>query len=148
MASTVALGPVTTAVLAMLRASIALTTHVGLRVYPDSNGDAPQKATCPYVQVESIAETPFNTMGPNVDDPKWGSEGQVGIRVVSDSRSDAQISAIASVIRQVFDGRPLSVSGYGSASVAYSHVVPMQDFVGGVRSREWLVVFDFMVHQS
>jgi hypothetical protein len=148
MASTLAIGSVVTTVLAVLRASISLTTYVGLRVYPDANGMAPQTPAYPYVQVESLSETPFNTMGPSVDDPKWGSEGQVGVRIGSQTRSDAQASSIASVVKQVLDGRALNVTGYTSADVSFSNLVPIQDFAGGVTTREWLMIFDFMVHQS
>lgn len=147
MASTLALGPVTTAVLAALRAVVALTTHVGARVYPDSNGDAPQKTAYPYVQVEAQGETPFNTMGAGVSALKWGSVAQVGVRIFSNSRSDAQVTSIASIVKGALDGQALTVSGYASVDVSFASIVPMQEFEAGVTIREWLVLFDVTVHQ-
>lgn len=147
MASTLALGPVTTAVLSALRATVALTTYVGLRVYPDSNGDAPQKATLPYVQVEGQGETPFNTMGAGVSALKWGSIAQIGVRVFSNSRSEAQATSIASIVKGALDGQVLVVSGYASVDVSFASIVPLQDFEAGVIMREWLVLFDVTVHQ-
>ncbi len=147
MASTLALGPVTTAVLAALRATIALTTYVGARVYPDSNGDAPQKPTYPYVAVESHGETPFNTMGSGVSALKWGSVAQIGIRIASQSRSDAQVTSIASIVKGALDGQVLVVSGYASVDVSYASIVPIEDLTAGVPTREWLVLVDVTVHQ-
>lgn len=146
MASTLGLGPVITAVLAALRASVALTTYVGLRVYPDADGDVPPKPGYPYVAVESSGETPFNTMG----DPgaaKWGGLVRVQVRVGSQSRTDAQANSITSVVKQVLDGQPLSVSGYATVDVAYNDVAPLRDFTGGVVTREWVSTYEIMVHQ-
>lgn len=147
MASTLALGPVTAAVLTALRNTVALTGYVGLRVYPDSNGDAPQKVTRPYVQVEGQGETPCNTMGAGVAALKWGSIAQIGVRVFSDYRSDAQATSIANIVKGALDGQSLTVSGYASVDVAFASIVPMQSFEAGVTVREWLVLFDVMVHQ-
>lgn len=146
MASTLAMGPVVTAVLAALRASVALTTYVGLRVYPDANGDAPSTPAYPYVQVESIAELPWNTMGP-ASAAKWGSTTRFQVRIGSQSRSDAQANAIASIVKQALDGQPLTVSGYPYATVEYADIATLRDLVGGQTIREWVVSFEAWVHQ-
>lgn len=147
MASTLALGPVTTAVLAALRATVALTTYVGVRVYPDGDGDAKPNVNMPYVQVEAQGETPFNTMGSGVSALKWGSVAQIGVRVFSKSRSEAQVTSIASIVKGALDGQALAVSGYASVDVSFSSIVPLQDLEAGVPIREWLVLFDVTVHQ-
>lgn len=146
MASTQALGPVITAVLAALRASVTLTTYVGVRVYPDSDGDVPAKPVYPYVQVESLGEDPENTLGgPSL--AKWGSHARIAVRVGSQSRSDAQANAIVGIIKGVLEGQALTVAGYATADVAYDGVQPMRDTVSGVTTREWIALFDVLVHQ-
>jgi hypothetical protein len=147
MASTMALGPAITATRAALVASVSLTGYVGARVYPDSEGDAPQKPRYPYVQVESGGETPFNTMGAGVDALKWGSVARVNVRVGSDSRSDAQVNTVSGLVKQALDGQTLTVSGYAHATAEFVDVTPMRDFVGGQTIREWVLAFDVTVHQ-
>lgn len=146
MASTSALGPVCTAIRAALVASVSLTGYVGTRVYPDSDGDAPQALRYPYVQVESNGEIPENTMGP-ASAAKWGSVARVNIRIGSDSRSDAQANTIAGIVKGVLDGQPLTVSGYPFVTVEYTDLQPIKDFVGGKTIREWVLGFDVTVHQ-
>lgn len=146
MASTLALGPAITAVLAALRSSVTLTGYVGVRVYPDSNGDVPGKPSYPYVAVESSSEVPFNTMGAP-DALKYGSEARVQIRVGSQSRSDAQANTITSIIKQVLDAQVLTVAGYASTDVAFETLTPMTDFAAGVTTREWVSTYQITVHQ-
>lgn len=146
MASTQALGPVTTAVLAALRASVTLTGYVGLRVYPDGDGDVPAKPAYPYVQVESAGEEPENTMGP-VSAAKWGSHARVQVRIGSQSRSDAQANTIVGIVKGVLDGQTLMVTGYSFADVAYEGLQPLKDTVSGLTTREWVALFDVLVHQ-
>lgn len=146
MASTLALGPVITAILAALRASVALTTYVGARVYPDDNGDAPSILVYPYVQVESSGEVPFNTLG-EPSAAKWGGLVRVHVRVGSQSRTDAQANSMTSVVKQVLDGQSLTVAGYPFADVAYEDLAPMRDATGGKVTREWVSTYEVMVHQ-
>lgn len=146
MASTQALGPVTTAVLAALRASVTLTGYVGLRVYPDSNGDVPAKPSYPYVQVESAGEEPENTLG-DVSAAKWGSHARLQVRIGSQSRSDAQANTVLGLVKGALDGQALTVSGYPDVDVAYEGLQPLKDTVSGVTTREWVAIFDVLVHQ-
>lgn len=148
MASTLAMGAVITAILASLRASVTLTTHVAARVYPDDNGDVPQKPGYPYVQVESGGESAFgaNTMG-EPSAAKWGSVPRVQIRVGSQSRSDAQANAISNVVKQILDGQSLTVTGYPFVTVEFRDLEPLRDFTAGVPTREWVNVYEVTVHQ-
>lgn len=147
MPSTQALGPTMTAILSKLRTSVAVTGYVGVRIYPDDNGDAPQIPAYPYVQVETAGERPFNTMGGTPDALKWGSVSSIQIRVGSQSRSDAQANTITGLIKQALDGQTLAVAGYGSVDVSYEFLVPIKDFVSGVTTREWVSTYDVTVHQ-
>lgn len=136
MASTLALPAIRTAVLALLRASVSLTTYVGVRVYPDTNGDAPETPTYPYVQVESSGELPLNTMGAG-----FGSEARINIRVASQTRSDTQAATITGIIKGVLDGTELTVSGYSAAMCEYESVAPLTDAAGGIVTREWVSTY-------
>lgn len=146
MASTLAQGPVITACLAALRASVALTTYVGLRVYPDSNGDVPQTPAYPYIQVETSGETPLNTMGEPTA-AKYGSVTRVGVRIGSQTRSDTQANSIASIVKGALDGVVLTVSGYGTGTAEFTDLQPLKDFAAGIITREWVLSFDVTVHQ-
>ena len=147
MASTFALGPCTLAVLAVLKNDMALAGIVSTRIYPNSSGDVPQKLTYPYVQVESVSEIPFNTLGPP-SSAKWGSTATIQVRSVSRSRSEAQSQKLMDIVKQALDGQPITVAGYGSAAVDYTRVTMLTDFEGGIVTREWLAEFDVMVHQG
>lgn len=147
MASTLAMGPAIVGVLAALRASVALTTHVGPRVYPDDRGMVPQRPAYPYVQVETGTEFPANTMGePN--SAKYGSDVRVRVRVVSQSTSEAQANAISSVVKGALDGQLVTVSGYGPALAEYQSLTPITDVQEGCHGvREWLNEYLLAVHQ-
>ena len=148
MPSTQAIGPVLTAVLGVLRNTVALTTYVGTRVYPDASGcDVPPKATYPYVSVESAGETPENTMGGTPDVLKWGSSVKVYVRIASQSRSDLQAASMLGIVKGALDGQPLTVVGYPSVDVAYESLQPLTDLVVGQTTREWIATFDVLVHQ-
>lgn len=148
MASTQAIGPVLTAVLSALRNTVALTTYVGARVYPDVSGcEVPSKAIYPYVSVESASEMPENTMGGTPDVMKWGSRVGVHVRIASQSRSDQQAASMLGIVKGALDGQSLTVTGYPSVDVAYESVQPLTDVVAGQPTREWVALFDVLVHQ-
>jgi len=148
MASTQALGPVITAILGVLRNTVALTAYVGTRIYPDASGcDVPGKVTYPYVSVEAGGETPENTMGGTPDIPKWGSRVRVHIRIGSQSRSDTQAASILGIVKGALDGQPLTVTGYPLVDVAYEDLQPIKDVTAGQIVREWVAVFEAVVHQ-
>lgn len=148
MASTQAIGPVITAVLAILRASAPLAVYVSTRIYPDASGcDVPNKASYPYVSVESGGETPENTMGGTVDVLKFGSHVQLNIRIATLGLSDTQGWNIFGLVKGLLDGQPLTVSGYASAEIEFRNSHPLQDEISGVIVREQVNVFDVLVHQ-
>lgn len=153
MASILALDPVCDAVIAKLRWTVALIARFqavdgDLRMYPDAGGDAPERPEYPYLQVEAGGETPFNTLGPDPDSPKWGGTASVRVRIASQSSSDQEVRQLTSLVKQALDGQPLTVPGFGSVAVSFVTVVPIEDLVAGVTTREWLSEFDVFVHQS
>lgn len=146
MASTLAIPAIRTAVLAVLRNSVALTTYVGSRIYPDTNGDAPEKPAYPYVQVESSGETPLNTFGDQTD-AHFGSETRINIRVGTQTRSDKQADAITGIIKGLLDGADLTVTGYSAAMAEWEFLTPMKDSQGGIVTREWVSTYLVTVSQ-
>lgn len=136
MASTLALPAIRTAILAVLRANVSLTGYVGTRVYPDSNGDLPEKPTYPYVSVEGSSELPLNTMGAS-----FGSEARINIRVGSQTRSDTQADTITSLIKGLLDAQELTVTGYRAAMCEYEALTPLKDAAAGIVTREWISTY-------
>lgn len=149
MASTLALGPCITAILAMLRASVALTTYVGTRVYPNDDGDVPSRPACPYVQVETSGETPFNTMGGSITLPKFGSMVRIQVRVVSNTKSDVQANSITSVVKQALDVAAIDVAGYPNACIEFQGLTPLKQRAepNCPPTREWISDYLVTVHQ-
>jgi len=144
MASTLALGPVHAAILAKLKASPALTA-----VVPPANiSDQPAAGLAKYVLVEAGDESPFNTMGGTVDHPKWGGTASVRVRAVSNFRGDSEVLLISDLIKTELDGKPLTVSGYPTAIVAYQNGVVMKDTINNIVVREFVGVFTVTAHQS
>ncbi len=147
MASTMAMGPAITAVLALLRASVTLTTHVGARVYPDDRGMAPSRPAYPYVQVETGTEIPRNTMGA-ASALKYGSEARLRVRVVTNGQTEAQPNAISSVVKGVLDAQPITIAGYPFAGIEYQTLTPITTVLDGCAGvREWLSEYLITVHQ-
>lgn len=142
-----ALGPAITAILALLRASVTLTTHVGVRVYPDDRGMAPERVPYPYVQVETGNELPLNTLGPPAT-AKWGSSVRVSVRVVTNGPNEAQVNAISSVVKGVLDGQPITITGYPFAGIEYRSLQPITTAKPGCPGvREWVNEYLVTVHQ-
>lgn len=147
MASTLALGPCCTAVAGLLAANSPLMTKVGSRIYGGASGDIPQRPQTPFVSVESSGELPFNTMGP-VDALKWGSDTTVAVRVSSKYRSEKEVRTLTDLVKQTLDGQPISVPGYGRASVLFLSVQFLEDFSTGEKVREWVSLYSVLVHQG
>src|SRR5262245_58733472 len=111
MSASIATGAVGQATLSLLKAWPALTTLVPPERITDDSGSRP---TVPYVLVESVNEAPFNTLGP---DGK-GSSVRFMVRAVSQYRGDAEVTQIASAIRDGLDGKPLMGTGYPGKPIA------------------------------
>ena len=146
MASTLAVQPIRAAILALLRTSVSLTGYVAARIYPDTNGDVPEKPIYPYVQVESQSELPLNTFG-DATDAHFGSEARVQIRVATQTRSDAQADSITSLIKGLLDTTDLNVAGYSAASAEFETLAPLKDSAGGIVTREWISTYLVTVSQ-
>lgn len=147
MASTMAMGPAIVAVLALLRASVTLTTYVGVRVYPDDRGSVPTRPAYPYVQVETGHEIPLNTMGA-ANAAKYGSEARVIVRVVTQSQSEVQANAISSVVKGVLDAQAITITGYPFATIEFENLTPITDVKDGCAGvREWVNEYLITVHQ-
>lgn len=144
MASRCALGPVSTAVLTALRAAAPLVALVPVARIVD---EVPARPTYPYVLVEAVGETPFNTMGiPSA--LKWGSETAVQVRVVSQYRGDQEVCSVLDAAKGAIDGQPLTVAGFASVVVSFANAQLLKDTLTGVVTRELVATFTILVHQS
>lgn len=143
MASTLALAPVHAAVLAKLQATAALTAVVPAARITDQ----PAGVTMPYVLVEGVDETPFNTMG-DANLSKWGGVATLHVRVVSNYRGDAEVNATLSLVKAALDGLPLIVAGYPTAIVEFVRADLLKDTINNVVTRELVGTFRITAHQS
>lgn len=137
------LGPVGAIVLDVLRSEPIVSTSVSGRIFDNT----PQPPTWPYIRVESAEETSLNTMGGNTQ-PSRGSEVTVRIRVCSQFRGESEVNDICSKVRDVLDGHREAIAGYGGRPIfEYKRTAPLQDSVGAVVTREWIMEFDLAAHQ-
>ncbi len=149
MGSGTVLGVGTVAVRSLLAADAVLMAAVGSRLYPNADGDRPERDAYPYASVESSSELSMNTMGqPNA--LKWGSIASIWVRLGSLSRSEAEIASLLNLVKADLDGQKLSLSGYGAghAILEFAGLQIIEDTMGGRKVREWLVSFDLTAHQE
>jgi hypothetical protein len=120
---------------------------IGNRLFPDADGDPVDRTVQPYAVVESLGETPFNTMGTQ-SALKWGGEATIGIRLKSLSRSEAEIAQLVGYVRAALPDGSITVSGYGSAWLTYLVTDTPEDFIAGRKVREWIVQYQVTAHQE
>jgi hypothetical protein len=142
------LGPASVALKNLCLASAALSAEV---VSPDGEiriyDHTPPRPVFPYVRIEGAGDEAVNTMGPAAV-AKLGSLATVRARVCSQSRSEQQVSTVASLVRTAADRKRVSVPGFtGRPIVEYTRTIPLEDSVGAVVTREWLVEFELCLQQ-
>lgn len=145
MAATLVAGPVSDAVLALLRGSAALTAIVPSDRITD---ELPPRPVYPTVLVEAHGEADFNTLGAP-DDRAFGSTPSIGVRVLSQYRSDSEVHTVASLIRGVLDGASITVAGFPAALLQFQTTAPIfKAAVNLVTTREQVAMYDVTVHQE
>lgn len=125
----------------------------GPAMYTD--GDAPQQsgtvsvaAMYPQVLLSVPSEVPFNTMGDS-DAPKWGSSVLAGVKVITVARNHDSGWSILNQIVARLNGQPLTVTGYGSASIEIDGIPPpYPEVVAGLTYRHFPSLWRIHVHQS
>lgn len=148
MGAVLVLDPACDALAGRLRSTAALLARLGSpsRLYPDANGDVPPRPGYPYVSVEGAGETPYHTMGPDAGG-KWGGVARVQVRVASQLRSDQDVRSLTSLVKQALDGQAVTVPGFGLAGVTFVSLIPLEDVVAGVKTREWISEYEVLAHQ-
>jgi hypothetical protein len=142
------LGPASAAIKDLLVASSALSAEVTssdgeIRIYDHT----PPRPVFPYVRVEGSGDEAVNTMGPS-GVARLGSLSTVRARVCSQSRSEHQVATVAGLVRSAADRQRIAVSGFaGRPVVEYTRTIPIEDSVGAVVTREWLVEFELCLQQ-
>ena len=138
------IGPLATAVLTALRAAATVTAQVPSDRIVD---EVPARPLYPLIVVEDAGEDPFNTLGAP-DAAAFGSTARVGVRVVSQSRSDAEIHAVHSAVRGVLDGLAVSVPGFPSDLLTFDTASPVfKATVNLIVTREQVATYALTVHQ-
>lgn len=143
MPPTLIAGSVSTAVLAQLQASAAVTALVPAARIVD---ELPPRPLYPSVLVEGHGELPFNTIGAE-SDASFGSIATVGVRVLSQYRSDTEIHQIAAAIRGALDGTVVSLSGGPATHVLFDSAAPVfKTEANLVTTREQVVLYTVTAH--
>jgi hypothetical protein len=143
MPSDVALIPIFAALKTLMVAHAPLTALIGTKtvgagggpaVYDD--GAVTQNTPPPYVTIGAGTQIPFHTMGP-IGSARYGWNCTLQIKAVS-TGTDAEVLGIMSaVMGLLYDGRELTLAGYGNAWCDEFSIQPMLvSTVAGVTTRE------------
>lgn len=153
----IAITPIEDAIRALLVAdtgSGGLTTLIttkatalggGPAIYDD--GTAPQGATMPYVTIGAWTQTPEHTLVPNGVGYGWNCTGQ--LKAVGQNRSseDPIRRIMSRIFTLLYQGRRLSVAGYGSAYCDDFVLQPtLKTIVSGVITFEVVAILRVIVH--
>ena len=145
MAATLVAGPLSAAVLVLLRGAASLTALVPSDRMTD---EMPVRPEYPMILVEAHGESAFDTLGAP-DDRAFGSMPSVGVRVLSQYRSDSEIHAIASEIRGVLDGATVTVGTFPPTLLQFQQTAPIfKAAVNLVTTREQVAMYDVTVHHE
>lgn len=125
----------------------------GPAIYTD--GDAPQQngatsvaSMYPQLLLSAPSETPWNTMG-EPGELKWGSSVLIGVKALTQSRNHDTGWAIQNVVSGLLNGQPLTVAGYGRASIELDGMPPpYPETFAGLPFRHFPSLWRVYVHQS
>lgn len=157
MGSTLAYLPVVTALRALLvadgtlvglLAAIPAAYGTGPGIYSD--GAVPEQAGFPVLVIGGGSETGNNTMGSGDAALKFGSRVSLQIKAMSLQRNDDQVAGIINRVKAVlYEGRALTVSGYGSACVEQVSATSIYaENVAGALIRHFPLLVYVEVHQT
>lgn len=150
MPATLALPAIYTAIVALLKADATLTALLAGGAASVYNV-APPGSAFPYVEVGSGTEVEFNTLGPDATG-KWGADCtlQISARTQSSGAgSDLPALTIASRIKQLLAGQPLTVSGFPSVNVNLEVVAPIfTEVIDNRAARTQPMIFRVIVHEG
>jgi hypothetical protein len=157
MPSEVALIPITAALKALLVGEVSVTSLIstkpagaggGPAIYDE--GSVHQSASFPYLTIGAGTQVPFHTMGGS-SALKFGWNCTLQIKAIGQGQLQTSESAIQLVLSRVvgvcYHGRPLTVTGYGSAWCDEFVIQPtLITVLAGVTTREVPGILRVMVH--
>lgn len=152
----VVLGPIYTAVKALLAAYAPLTALLGTKALGGApaiydEGGVPQSATStvgwlPYLTIGAGTQVPGHTMGPS-DSAKYGWNCTFQIKAVGQISDSAGLAIMSQVAVVLYEGREFNLAGYGSAWVEEFTVQPtIHTIQAGVTTREWPAIVRAICH--
>lgn len=151
----VVLGKIYTAFKTALAASAPLTALLatktlggGPAIYDE--GSVPQTSTFngPYLTVGAGTQNPWHTMG---DESllRHGWNCTVQVKAVGQGNEASGLAVMSQVAAVLYDGRVLSLAGYGSSWCEEFVVQPtIITLVAGVTTREWPVIVRVYAHDT
>lgn len=153
MPSEVALGPIYTALKALLAASPSVTGVLstkaagaggGAAIYDE--GGVTQGASMPYLTIGAGTQIGEHTFG-SPSDLRYGWNCTLQVKVVGTGMDAVGMGILSAIIGVLYQGRALSVAGYRSAYVDEVSIVPtIVTTQAGVTIREWPAIVRVRVH--
>ena len=118
----------------------------GPAIYDD--GSVPQAATFPYLTIGAGTQVPWHTMGME-SEPRHGWNCTVQVKAVGQGTEASGLAVMSQVAAVLYDGRVLSLAGYGSSWCEEFVVQPtIITLVAGVTTREWPVIVRVYAHDT
>lgn len=152
MPSAVVLGPIYSALKALLAASAPLSALLSTKaiggapaIYDD--GSVPQSSTMPYLTIGLGTQIPWHTMGePSAS--RYGWECTVQIKAVGQGSEASGLAILSEVAAVCYEGKGLGLSGYGSSWCDEFTVQPtLVTTLSGVITREWPAILRVFAHE-
>lgn len=115
---------------------------------PQQNGSVSTSAMYPQLLLSAPSEVPWNTMG-GVGEQKWGSSLLIGVKALTQARNHDAGWAILNRVAGLLNGQPITVTGFGRASIELDGVPPpYPETFAGLPFRHFPSLWRVYVHQS
>ena len=152
----VVLGPIYTAIKALLAAYAPLTALLGVKTLGGApaiydEGGVPQSATStvgwlPYLTIGAGTQIPEHTIGP-ASSAKYGWNCTFQIKAVGQIADAAGLAIVSQVAVVLYHDRDVNLAGYGSGWIDEFTVQPtLHTIQAGVTTREWPVIVRVICH--
>lgn len=129
---------VLTAVVTTLKATSAVTTLVGSRIY----NDVPQGSTYPYVEVTAPTDSRQDTFG------RFGSSTLLDIKAVSQEFGDREASRILDACLTALDFTQPALTGHTTLGLVWESSDRFRQVVNGIVTRHHVATFRAWTEQE
>lgn len=155
MPSEVVLGPIYTALKALMAAYAPLTTLLAIKTLGTNvpaiydEGSVPQASAMPYLTVGAGTQVPWHTMGVAAS-ARWGWNTTVQIKAVGQGTEATGLAILSQVAVVLYGGRDLTLAGYNSAWIDDDFNVhpTIVTTLAGVTTREWPAILRVFCHDT